>query len=122
MLNLFISFLLLHYFFPLFLERQVLLLAHLRIPQYPILNEMIGLEGSLQHKPFMMFEQASALHPSFLPRSLVRIAVAPGHLPMFMVTAVFELSLIGKFSRDDEFSLAVFSIAIPVSLHIVCFT
>lgn len=69
-----------------------------------------------------MFEQASALHPSFLPRSFVRISIVPGHLPMFMVTSILELSFIAKIPRYDKLALALFSISIPVSLHILFLT
>lgn len=67
MLDLLISFLLLYYFFSLLFESQVLLLAHLRVPQNPILDEVIGLKRALQHEPLMVLEETSTLHSSLLP-------------------------------------------------------
>lgn len=66
----------------------------------------------------MVPEEASALHPSFLPRALVGIAIAPGHLPVFMVAAILELALVCEISGDGEFALTVFAIAVPVTLNI----
>lgn len=44
MLYLLVSLLLLHHLFSLFLENHVFLLAHLRVPQYAVFYEVIGLE------------------------------------------------------------------------------
>lgn len=44
MFDFLISLLLLHYLLSLLFESQVLLLAHLRVPQNAILDEVVGLE------------------------------------------------------------------------------
>lgn len=118
----FVSFFLLCNLFSLFPEQNILFLAHLWISEKILVHKIVSLERALESKALMMFKYTSSLHSIFLPVSIIAISILPLHFAMLMISSFLKCAFVDKLSWNSEFSLSLFSISIPISLHIKLFT